>query len=185
MTSIVPQTDAFRRWAQLSGRQGVQLVRLLAGEQGNVYTACPLELDEEGLPQRIGSLEFPVTNIGEPAGGPPSLPAETDAVALDVEGLWVVFVRPGGPAAFPAKVTEAFSGVVYSLKEQMVDATGAFIDRPGAATVTGWNLAELSLGPGSAVEVGTIVLATASVDAGTPPTVRYLFDHPVYAKYLP
>jgi hypothetical protein len=46
------------------------------------------------------------------------------------------------------------------------------------------NLSELSLGPGAAVPVGQIVVVLATTDTGSPPTVRYHFDHPMYAKYL-
>jgi len=46
------------------------------------------------------------------------------------------------------------------------------------------NLAELTLGCGAAVDDGAIVVVSRLTDSGTPSTERYVFDHPVYAKYL-
>jgi hypothetical protein len=34
------------------------------------------------------------------------------------------------------------------------------------------------------VEDDAIVLVTILRDTGTPPVLRYVFDHPAYAKYL-
>jgi hypothetical protein len=51
-------------------------------------------------------------------------------------------------------------------------------------SVAGRNLAELSLGPGAAVDAGTIVLVTAIADQQGGSAQQYVFDHPEYAKYL-
>ena len=87
-----------------------------------------------------------------------------------------------GASVFPAKVVAAVSGAAYTVREQSCTGAGTFADKSGTSNVTAYNLAELSLGPGGAVAVGTIVLATAITDTGN--TTRYIFDHPVYAKYL-
>ncbi|GAH27073.1 unnamed protein product, partial [marine sediment metagenome] len=111
------------------------------------------------------------------------VPPDTDAVALDVEGRWVVFVRPPG-AVFPGKVTGSGGDAAYTVLEQVVTGPGTFADKEDAVAVTAHNLAELSLGPGAAVDTGTIVMVATLLDNDEPPNLRYVFDHPAYAKYL-
>ena len=96
----------------------------------------------------------------------------------------MIFLRPRERAAFPARVISADGDAAYTVREQTLSGAGTFTDTAGAADVTAHNLAELSLGPGAAVDVNTLVLVGAYPDNHTPPTVRYLFAHPVYAKYL-
>jgi hypothetical protein len=45
-------------------------------------------------------------------------------------------------------------------------------------------MAETSIGPGAAVDIGTQVLVMSCTCTDAPSIVRYYFDHPVYAKYL-
>ncbi|MFA6134548.1 MAG: hypothetical protein WC869_11090 [Phycisphaerae bacterium] len=87
-----------------------------------------------------------------------------------------------GASVFPAKIVSSVSGAAYTVREQSCTGVGTFGDKTGTSNVLAHNLAELSLGPGGAVAVGAIVLATAITDTGV--TTRYIFDHPVYAKYL-
>jgi hypothetical protein len=89
-----------------------------------------------------------------------------------------------GSSTFPAKVTASLGSAAYSVREQSCTGAGAFADKSGAQLVTAHNLSELSLGPGGAMPINSIVLAMPISDTGTPPTTRYVFDHPVYAKYL-
>ena len=108
--------------------------------------------------------------------------AGTDAIAVDIEGRWVVFIRPApGAAMFPARVVSAEGSAVYTVREQAVGEGGSLEDKEGAADILATSLAELSLGGGTAVDVDTIVLVMAVPAAGA---TRYFFDHPVYAKYL-
>lgn len=179
------QRDGFRRWAQLAGGPGVRLVRLVAGGAANVYTAEVVEFAPGGATRLAGEPPAVVTNLAEPADQPGQLPSGIEAVALDVEGRWVVFVRPGadGGGAVLARVVAALGGAEYAVVEQQPDPFGGFQDRAGAAAFSAHNLAELSLGPGAAVDVDARVLVTAAT-GGSPPVTRYVFDHPVYAKYL-
>ena len=101
-----------------------------------------------------------------------------------VVALWSPAAPDAALVSFPAKVTAALGDEKYTVIEQIIDGDGNFANKPGASGVTARNLAELSLGPGGAVPTGTIVQVTAMVDTGDPPTMRYIFDHPTYAKYL-
>jgi len=176
--------DALSHLAQADGMSGLMLVRLTELETGNQYKARPIEFDEDGETQFAGTKTLAVTNLAEPADTDGSVPANTDAIAVDLEGRWVVFVRPDGGAVFPAKVISSQGNGAYTVREQVATGAGTFADKQGAATVTAYNLAELSLGPGAGVESNTIVPITTLADTGNPPTLRYVFDHPVYAKYL-
>ena len=96
---------------------------------------------------------------------------------------------PGGTAVsgtggFPAKVVSADGSATYTMREQTLTAQGDFIDKAGTQNLSARNLAELSLGPGAAVDTGTIGLVTILLDTATPPNIHYVFDHPAYAKYL-
>lgn len=88
-----------------------------------------------------------------------------------------------GPAPFyPAKVIDSLGSAAYNVLEQVCTGAGTFADKGGASTLTAYNLAELTLGPGGAVDDDEIVMVTPIVDTGS--VTRYIFDHPVYAKYL-
>ena len=183
MTSAPHYHDAIGRLAQAGAASGVRLVRLTALESGNRYAADAVEFDEDGGTTPAGPT-LTVTNLAEPADTAGQVPAGTDAVALDVEGRWVVFLRQagGGSSSFPAKVLSSEGGSRYLVREQQATGPVSFIDLPGAADVTACNLAELTLGPGAAVDDGTLVLVSVLYEEdGTP---RYAFDHPTYAKYM-
>jgi len=182
----LPARDSLYRLAQIGATLGVQLVRMTALSHDNVYAARPVEFDDDGDTKFVGNETFSVTNLAEPSDADGVIPAGTDAVAIDVEGRWIVFVRPPatGAAAFPAKVIGSTGGCGYTVREQVCTGFGQFADRQGAADLAAWNLAEMSLGPGAAIDDGTIVLVTTLTDSGSPPTLRYVFDHPAYAKYL-
>jgi hypothetical protein len=81
------------------------------------------------------------------------------------------------PAAEVAKVVALASGYSYTVRPQDWNAqTQAFVDRPGAADVTAKNLAEIGIGPGQMVDVGTYVVLHTMGSI-------YVFSHSVFAKY--
>jgi len=175
--------DALYRLAQVGERMGVQLVRITAQKSDNRYTARPLEFDD-GEAVFADEATLTVTNLGEPADQAGQVPVGTDAVALDVEGRWVIFLRQSETGTFLAKVTDSEGSAAYTMREQVATGPGQFANKSGASDITAHNLAELSLGPGAGVDDDTIVMVSMLLDTGNPPTVRYVFDHPVYAKYL-
>ena len=187
---IMPGTNRYRdalwRWAQAAGSKAAQLVRITEHLDGNRYTARPIAFDAAGGTETVGSDTLTVTNLAEPADAEGEVPADTDALAIDVGGRWVVFLRPEpeSAVAFPAKVTASQGDAAYTIREQVATGAGTFADAPGATDLTAHNLAELSLGPGAGVDNGSIVIVLAVMDNGDPPAARYVFDHPVYAKYL-
>jgi len=183
MSEPVPFHDALHRLAQVGSAAGVRLVRITQLVEKNLYLARPVEFDENGYTQFVGTDTMTVTNLAEPADSDGQLPPDTEAVAVDVEGRWVVFVRQSA-AMFVARVIDSLGSAAYQVREQVATGPGTFCDKTGAADVTACNLAELSLGPGAAVEDDAIVLVTILRDTGTPPVLRYVFDHPAYAKYL-
>jgi len=184
MTAKIPYHDGLYRLAQIGTPTGVQLVRITEPDEDNRYTARPIEFDGDGQTQFADDRTITVTNLAEPADSAGQVPADTDAVALDVEGRWVVFLQQVPAAAFAAKVISSQGSAAYTVREQALNAQGAFIDKPGAVDFSARNLAELSLGPGAAVDAGTIVLVRQLLDTSSPANVYYVFDHPAYAKYL-
>jgi hypothetical protein len=86
----------------------------------------------------------------------------------------------GGAAAASAevaKVVSLSSGYSYTVRPQDWNAqTQAFVDRPGASNLSAMNLAEVGVGPGQMVDVGTYVMLQALGSI-------YVFSHPVFAKY--
>jgi hypothetical protein len=86
----------------------------------------------------------------------------------------------GGSAAASAEVAKVVtlgSGYSYTVRPQDWNAqTSAFVDRPGAADVTARNIAEIGVGPGQMVDVGTYVVLHTMGSI-------YVFSHPVFAKY--
>jgi hypothetical protein len=183
MASDAAYHDSFRELIQAGSASGVQLVRLKQVDQANRYEALPVEFDGEGNAVCPGEEAVLVTNLAEPADATGRVPADTDAVAIDVEGRWIVFLRPPAAVTFPARVLAGLGEAAYTLREQTADE-GVLVDLTGAVDFQAKNLAELSLGPGAAVDDDTIVMVTSLVEAGSPATVRYFFDHPAYAKYL-
>ena len=185
MTTRSPYHDGLYRLAQIGTPTGLQLVRIVDVEEGNRYTARAVEFDDDGSTKFAEDTTISVTNLAEPADSPGGVPPDTDALALDVEGRWIVFLRRSeGVASFPAKVISAQGNAIYTLREQALTSEGSFTDKSGAQDFSARNLAELSLGPGAAVDEGTILLVSAILDNDSPPNVHYVFDHPAYAKYL-
>lgn len=176
--------DALGRWAEVSGAKAAQLVRITAYDQSNRYTAKPIAFGAMGETEIVSNETLTVTNLAEPTDTDGQVPADTDAVAIDVGGRWIVFIRQSSGAFFPAKVTASQGSAAYTVREQVTTGAGTFTDAPGATNLTAHNLAELSLGPGAAVGNDTFVLVLTITDNGVPPTARYVFDHPAYAKYL-
>jgi len=184
MSGQIQFYDALQRLAQVGPGRGVQLVRLMELDEANRYNARPVEFDADGATVLACDRQITVTNLAEPADAPGQIPTQTDAVALDVEGRWVTFIRPVGSACFPARIVQSLGGAAYTIIEQVATGPGTFADRQDTASLTAYNLAELSLGAGGAVDDDTIVLATTVTQDASPPVLRYVFDHPTYAKYL-
>jgi hypothetical protein len=176
--------DGFGRLVQAGSGGRVRLVRITALDADNRYTARPIEYDADGMLVYAGSEEWTVTNLAEPADMPGQIAVETDAVALDVEGRWIVHLSPAGTALFTARIVSSDGGAEYTARPQTWGPGGSPADKPGAVDVSAANLAELSLGPGGAVDVDTIVLVAPLADEDSPSGVRYVFEHPAYAKYL-
>ena len=176
--------DALGRWTQASSAKAAKLVRIVDHIDGNRYTVRPIAFDAEGGTEAIGEETMIVTNLAEPADADGGIQPDTEAVAIDTGGRWVVFLRPVPGAFFPAKVVSSQGDGAYIVREQTATGAGTFADVAGAADLTAHNLAELSLGPGAAVDSNTIVLVLTLTDNGIPPMARYVFDRPMYAKYL-
>jgi hypothetical protein len=85
---------------------------------------------------------------------------------------------------FVARVVSNISGAGYYVREQTIASDGTWSDKAGASNIIAVNLAENGIGPGAAVDVATKVFVMALAGTNSPYTVRYHFDHPVYAKYL-
>jgi hypothetical protein len=179
--------DALGRLAEVAGGGAARPVRITRHVAANRYAAQTLEFDTTGEATPTDEPELTVTNLAEPTDPGAAVPVGSDAVALDAEGRWLVFLRPVSPAGTAlvlARIVEPVGGAVYTVRPQCATGPGTFADDPSAADLTAYNLAELSLGSGSAVDADTVVLVLAAADTGTPPTLRYVFDHPAYAKYL-
>lgn len=180
--------DSLYRLAQIGDTTGVRLVRVVEVIQHNRYRGRAVEFASGGGLQFADDGTISVTNLAEPADRAGQIPAGTDAVSIDVEGRWVVFLKPDPPApaapCFPAKVVASLGQAAYSVREQVCTGEGLFANKPSAPLLTACNLAELSLGPGAALDDDMIVLAMPIADSADPQTVRYVFDHPAYAKYL-
>jgi hypothetical protein len=98
-----------------------------------------------------------------------------------VWALVKVGILASGAASMVARVDASQGGAKYDVIEQTVGTGGDFEDKPDATTFTASNLAEISTGPGGAVDDDTLVLVTTiSGDGGT----RSVFSHAAYAKYL-
>jgi hypothetical protein len=189
MTRRSNYVDQLGRLVQVgSGGESIsRTVRLTSVWANNIYNARPIEFDETGQPQTVGQAMLRVTNLAEPADTPGVVLADggtVDAVAMDLGGRWVVFIRRAWPAMFPAKVISSQGSAVYTLREQAQAPDGTFSDAPGAAEIIATNLAELSTGQGGAIDIDTTVAVTSIIDTGQPATLRYIFSQAAYAKYL-
>jgi hypothetical protein len=91
--------------------------------------------------------------------------------------------QPSSSGGFVAKVISSVGGARYTVREQAF-VSGGYHDKSGASDVSADNLAELTLGSGAAVDAGTFVLVTGIPDGDNPSALHYVFDHPLYAKYL-
>jgi len=184
MANATPHYGCSERWEQVSAAKAAQLVRIVEHQDDNYYSARPIAFDAQGATEPSGADDVTVVNLAEMPEEGGKLPPDVEAIALDTGGRWVIFVRPPSPLMMIAKVISSLGDASYSIREQVATGAGTFADASGVADVTAYNLAELSLGPGSAVDTGSIVTVRGITDNGDPPVMRYVFDHPAYAKYL-
>lgn len=173
--------DQFSRWAQTGDRRDVRLVRLSSPALGNVYPAEVVTFTVDGGTTMTGEADVTVTNLAEPPDADGALAEGAEALAVDVDGRWVIFVARPNSATFLARVDQAHGAGVYTVVEQAC-SSGIFSDATGAAGVSATNLAEIDLGSGRALDVDSLVLVLAVADADG--QLRYAFDHPVYARYM-
>ena len=125
MTRTVPFHDSLYRLGQVGPALGVQLVRLVEVVANNRYTAMPIEFASDGSTQQAEEDTLTVTNLAEPADQTGQVPADTEAVALDVEGRWIVFLKPQpAPSAArprsPPRSSSRWATAAYSVLEQVV-----------------------------------------------------------------
>jgi hypothetical protein len=161
----------------------MQLVRVKELDEDKRYTAEPTEFTPDGQTQPAGSEELTVVNLAEPCGQDGQLPAGTDAVAIDVEGQWVIFVQSVAKQMFPAKILYTYGGGLYRVRPQVPVGETTFADKPGAADINACNLAELDMVDPLGLEADTIVLVAELQTQGDPPTFRYAFDRYVPDEY--
>jgi hypothetical protein len=105
-------------------------------------------------------------------------PAQILWKASGTGSQWAI-VNLGNPSAASVmlcRVVAAATGAQYTVIEQVANGAG-FVDKPSASNITATNMAEATVGPGGAVDANTRVLVC---NFGG----NYVFDHPVYAKYL-
>ena len=107
-----------------------------------------------------------------------------EALEFDADGEAVVADEPPFAVINLAEPADAPGTVPSDTDAVALDAEGSWVDRPDTPDLTAGNLAELSLGPGAALEVNTRVVLSVIEDQCDPPVARYVFDHPAYAKYL-
>ena len=84
---------------------------------------------------------------------------------------------PAGASAIVCKVKAAHGNATYTVRQQSMTDQTTFTDKAGTSNFTATNISEIGIGPGSAVDVGTLVSVTESGG-------YYVFSHPAYAKYL-
>jgi hypothetical protein len=172
-----------------TGRFVVAMAPIAAGAVGPAMASgvCPARVTVSDEAHAFADVaQGYTTHLASGATGSAALLWKEDGTGE----VWAV-VRLGNPSAaaqaasIAAKVLSASGSGVYTVRPQQWDATtGGMVDVAGAADLEAQNLAELSLGPGAAVDVGAVVLLSTITDGATPPAVRYVFDHPCYAKYL-
>ncbi len=171
--------DALGRLAQLGQATGSQLVRITEHLAGNRYTAQAIEFDQSQDIQPTGAADIIVINLAEPADLDGQLEAETNAVATDVEGRWVILVKPTDEGVFAGKVISRYDDALYRIQPQVPVTENTFANKSGSSVINACNLAELDMVSPPSVDANSIVLVTALATESDPPTTRYVFDHPI------
>lgn len=138
--------DALHRLAQLGQATGLQLVRIMGLDEGNRYTAEAIEFDSDGDTQSAGAEQLTVINLAEAADDDGQLLADTNAVAVDVEGKWVILVQPAATPVFAGKVLYTFGNCLYRIRPQVPVGENTFVDKAGAQDINACNIA--GAGPG-------------------------------------
>ncbi len=137
MTTNTSFHDALNRLTQVGSAPGASLVRIVEVDQANCYTARPVEIDDNGQAVLVGEDTLTVINLAEPADAAGQVPADTDAVAIDVDGRWVVFLRPAEAIRFFVKIISSVSECAYMVREQVATGGVTFADKQGARKILG------------------------------------------------
>jgi hypothetical protein len=117
-----------------------------------------------------------VVNLAEPETSGGQVASGTPAVAIDVEGQWVVYARPFDKMCFVGKVSSSLGDGVYSISPMDPTDDDDFAARGG--TVNAINLWEEIGTTSGSVLVGTYVLVTVVEAESDPTTMAYVFSHP-------
>jgi len=172
--------NALHRLAQLGRETGIQLVRITSLEAGNRYTARPVQFDEQGETEYASTHTLSITNLAELPDETGQLPEGAEAIAVDVEGRWVIHVQPEERTLFAAKVLYTFGDGRYRVRPQVPTGEKTFADDPSFGDLTAVNVFELGNPVEFGIESDTIVLVASLKDNAEPPTIQYAFSHATF-----
>jgi hypothetical protein len=150
----------------------IRRVQIAAATSGNEYQATVVRTTDGAQPVSAESLQ--VTNLAEPVDQDGQLSTGTQAIALQVDGQWTVFVPT--TSVFVGRIVTALGAGRYSIREQRYSETGTLDDAPEVAALAATNLAEVDVTPGDGLSPDTRVLVAAVPDTASPPTLHHVFD---------
>ncbi len=179
--------DILGRFAQLGQSAGVQLVKLTSHIAGNTYSASVLTLDGEGaIAAADHTVSLEAINLAEAADSDGQILVDTPAVALDVEGRWVVYVQPDPGRPFVGELLYTSGTGLYGVRPKAPTGQSSPTSPVGfenhGMPILATNLAELGMST-LGLEAGRLVIVHAMATADNPPLYYYVFDHPHEEEY--
>jgi hypothetical protein len=174
--------DALGRFAQLGQSGGVQLVKITSHVSGNQYEGSVLTLDADGnVDAAPDTVAIDVVNLAEAEDSDGQIGSNTPAVAVDVEGRWVVYIQPTPGRAFVGELVSTSGTGLYTVRPQAPTGQSAPTAPVGfennGATLEATNLSEVGTSSAS-LDTGLKVLIHAVPTSDNPPLFYYVFDHP-------
>jgi hypothetical protein len=179
--------DILGRFAQLGQSAGVRLVKLTSHVAGNVYEASVLTLDSQGgIMAAAHTTTLEVINLAEAEDSDGQIVTDTPAVAVDIEGRWVVYVQTHPNDPFVGELLYTSGTGLYGVRPQaptgQSSPTSPVDFENNGATIMATNLAELGMST-LGLETGRKVIIHAVPSTDTPPVYHYVFDHPHEEEY--
>ncbi len=179
--------DMLGRFAQLGQSSGVQLVKLTSHLVGNVYGASVRTLDGEGdIVAADHTVSLEVINLAEAEDSDGQVPSDTPAVAVDLDGRWVVYVQTHPDQPFVGELLYTSGTGLYGVRPQAPTGQSSPTSPVGfenhGMPIMATNLAELGMST-LGLEAGRMVIVHCVATADTPPLYHYVFDHPHEEEY--
>ena len=165
---------------QVGTIQSLKLCKIKSLVINNKYSACELDNNSDQLAETENTFE--VYNLAESPVQSGQLSTPTNALTMEIHGKYYVYISEGGSSVTLGKIVSSAGGAKYNIQPVTMRDTGQ-TDPASSTQISAFNLAEMTVGPGGAVDNNTLVILHQIAASNSDDPIN-IFSHTTYAKYL-